>query len=101
MHQVQRHGRWVAVGGGLLLAAVGLLSAAEQAGDKRKPVPDADAQTRAEKAIRGIFKAKYDKAQESVEDRLELAKTLLSEGKRTEDDDALRFVAIREARDLA
>ncbi len=99
--QQERHWRRGAVLAGLLLGLIGVLASAEPGGQKKKPAPSAVAQDKAEAVIRNIFKAKYAGAAENAGARRELAKILFDEGKKTTDDDDLRFVAIREARDLA
>ena len=60
IHQFRQNGRGGVVLAGLLLAALGLASAT-QPETKKKPIPSADAQRKAEAVIRGIFKAKYVK----------------------------------------
>ena len=65
----------------------------------RVPVPAAPALAEAEKQIRSLFKDDY--AKRATENRAALARRLLLAGEETKDDDALRYVALREARDLA
>jgi hypothetical protein len=65
----------------------------------RLPVPAAPALAEAEKQIRSLFKDDY--AKRAPADRVALARRLLQAGEETKDDDALRYVALREARDLA
>jgi hypothetical protein len=84
-----------------LLATLGLmlLAGSSLRADDRAPVPDADAQTKAEKLIKDLFKADYAKRRAS--DMLELAAKLLQQAEETMDDPTSRFVLLREARDLA
>jgi hypothetical protein len=67
--------------------------------DKKLEVPDDAAQKEAEKTIRGIFKDDY--AKRAPADRLALAKNLLRQGAETKDDNAARYVLLRESQDLA
>jgi hypothetical protein len=76
-----------------------LLPAALARADDRAPVPDADAQAKAEKLIKDLFKADYAKRRAS--DWQELASKLLQQADETADDPTSRFVLLREARDLA
>jgi hypothetical protein len=76
-----------------------LLTAAMVRADDRAPVPDADAQAKAEKLIKDLFKADYAKRRAS--DWQELASKLLQQADETMDDPTSRFVLLREARDLA
>jgi len=67
--------------------------------DKKLEVPDDAAQKEAEKTIRGIFKDDY--AKRAPADRLALAKNLLRQGVETKDDNAARYVLLRDSQDLA
>jgi hypothetical protein len=64
----------------------------------RKPIPEKAAQRQAEKLIRDIFKKEF--AERSTEARKALAQKLLQQASQTTDDEAARFVLLREARDL-
>jgi hypothetical protein len=66
---------------------------------KKLPMPDAEAQTKAEKLIKDLFKDDYAKKNSS--DLLALATKLLEQARETKDDPAAKFVLYREARDLA
>jgi WD40 repeat protein len=68
--------------------------------DKKMPPPAANEQKKAETLIRSLYKEDYRKAETDRAARSALARTLLKEGKDTPEA-ALRFVALREARDLA
>ncbi len=69
--------------------------------DDKSPVPpDAEAQSRAEKLIKEIYKAEYAKAKLPA-DRTALAEKLLALAHETKDDSVARFVLFREARDIA
>jgi hypothetical protein len=76
-----------------------LLIAVLARADDRAPVPDAEAQAKAEKLIKDLFKADYAKRRAS--DWQELATKLLQQAEDTMDDPTSRFVLLREARDLA
>lgn len=65
----------------------------------RQPVPNPDAQKDAEKLVREVFKE--DLARKAPADRSALAKKLLAQGIRTEDDAPSRYVLLREAREIA
>jgi hypothetical protein len=67
----------------------------------KKPPPSAAAQEKALALIRSVFRADYDKARTDEAARRALAVTLLQEGRKTKDDAALRFVALRQAYELA
>ncbi|WP_439621892.1 family 16 glycoside hydrolase [Gemmata sp.] len=69
--------------------------------DEKSPAPpDAEAQARAEKVVKDVYKADYAKARLPA-DRAALAEKLLALALETRDDPAARFVLFREARDLA
>ncbi len=70
------------------------------ANDKSPMPPDAEAQSRAEKRIKDVYKADYAKAKLPA-DRAVLAEKLLAQAHETKDDLAARFVLFREARDIA
>jgi hypothetical protein len=82
----------------LLLAAV-LLSSAQGGQESRLPAPDPAAQKQAEKSVREIFAEDYSR--KSPAERKLLAKKLLSVAAETKDDPPVRYVLLREARDLA
>jgi hypothetical protein len=63
------------------------------------PVPDLARQRDAEKSIKDTFKAEY--AKRSPQDMQALGRKLLDLGKEHQDDQAVRFVFLREARDLS
>jgi hypothetical protein len=69
------------------------------ASQQGRPEPDQAAQKEAEGRVRGTFKAEY--AKRGVAESRDLARRLLENGMRTQDDDALKFVLLREARDVA
>src|SRR5262245_22023877 len=81
------------------LSAPGPQGAAQPAG-KRLPVPDAAAQGRTEAVVRKLFKEDYARAEKDVSAARELATTLLKQAQGITDSTPLRFVALREARDL-
>jgi WD40 repeat protein len=74
---------------------------AAQAPAARAAVPDNPALARAEGAIRKIFKEEYARAAGDPAAARELAATLREQARATTDSPALRFAALREARDLA
>lgn len=61
--------------------------------------PSADAQERAERMIREVYREQY--ASHPSSERIRLAGELLEQALQTRDDPAARFVLLREARDLA
>jgi len=63
------------------------------------PPPAAAAVAEAEKQLKGLFKAEYQK--KGTADRAALAQRLLKAGEETGGDPTLKFVALEEARDLA
>lgn len=67
--------------------------------DKKAAIPEDSAQKEAEKTIKSLFKDDY--AKKAPADRVALAKTLLQQGTETKDDDAARYVLLRESLDLA
>ncbi|MCI0465087.1 MAG: WD40 repeat domain-containing protein [Gemmataceae bacterium] len=74
---------------------------AAQPASRRLPVPDASAQGRAEAIVRKLFKEDYARSEKDVSAARELATTLLKQAQGITDSTPLRFVALREARDLA
>jgi hypothetical protein len=66
---------------------------------KRTPVPDPAKQKEAEKLIKELFKEQYSKKLAS--DRKELARVLLNQASRSQDDLAALWVLYREAQDVA
>jgi hypothetical protein len=66
---------------------------------KKLPVPDTDAQAAAEKLIHELFKADFQKPKTT--DMMTLAGKLTQQAFDSKDDDAARYVLLREARDLA
>jgi hypothetical protein len=92
--------RHAALGLALLLLAVALPAVAQ--GPAKKPAPpEAAEQEKALALLRSVFRADFDKARADAASRRALAATLLDEGTRTKDDAALRFVALRQAYNLA
>lgn len=88
---------------GLVTVALVLIPACLSWADEKialVPVPDADAQMKAEKLIKEVFQADYSKAKLPT-DKAALAEKLLRQGGETKDDLTARFVMFREARDLA
>lgn len=79
-----------------LLLALSLLGALQE---KKLSVPDAATQKQAEKLLREVFKEEYGK--KAVADRVALARTLLQKGLEKDEEDASRYVLLREAKDLA
>src|SRR4051794_17840204 len=67
----------------------------------RRPPPDAAAQAEARAVIEALFRADFAKARTDAAARRALALTLLEQGRQTKEDAALRFVALRQAFDLA
>lgn len=63
------------------------------------PAPSGPAVTEAEKEIRKVFKDEYLK--KTAGERAALAQKLFKAGEEAKDDPAMRFAALREARDLA
>lgn len=76
------------------------LAAEEPAVRETYAVPDEQAQSSAEKTIRGLFSADYEEAV-TPDARLKLAKKLHAQAQTTDDDSVARYVLLREARDLA
>src|SRR5262245_27928071 len=68
---------------------------------EKGPEPDKKAQAKAETLLRKVFQDDYQKAKSDPAAAATLADHLIKEAKQTNDDPALRFVALREARDLA
>ena len=66
---------------------------------KRLPPPDADAQAQAEVEVKERYKAEF--ALRAASERAALANALRQRGRETLDAPALRFVYLREARDVA
>jgi hypothetical protein len=85
----------------LVLALRVALPAGTPAPAKKSQPPTAAAQAKALALIRSVFRADYDKARTDEAARRALAATLLEEGRKTKDDAALRFVALRQAYELA
>lgn len=67
----------------------------------KQSTPLPAAQTKAEKLIKDLYHEDYARSRKSPADMLTLAGKLLAQAKETKDDVAARFVALREARDLA
>jgi hypothetical protein len=67
--------------------------------DEPLPQPDAAAQAKAEKLIKGLFREDYLRSR--LVDRLALAQKLWDQAVDTKDDPVARFVLLREARDVA
>src|SRR5437667_544716 len=66
---------------------------------QQSPVPNADQQKAEEKSVREVFKDEFAKT--SPTDRLALVKKLIEQSLETKDDPPVRYVLLREARDLA
>jgi WD40 repeat protein len=64
-------------------------------------VPNGAAQARAEALVKRILAEEYAAASKAPAARAKLVRLLWEQGKETRDDDTLRFVLLREARDLA
>ena len=64
------------------------------------PVPDEAAQKESMSIVKDVYKTDYDKAK-TPNQKLELAKKLLNEGKHTEDDISGKFVLLKVAKELA
>ncbi len=81
-------------------ALIGLPNAnAEPKETPKEPEPDAGSQAKAEQLIKDLFKADYAKRRRT--DVQELATKLLQQGIETKEDPAVRYVLLREARELA
>jgi hypothetical protein len=87
--------------GGVGFAFSSVLPAATQDPVKKAAPPEAREQENALAVIRSVFRADYDKARTDALARRALAATLLDQGRRTTDDGVLRFVALRQACELA
>jgi hypothetical protein len=102
---MRKHSRSPRLGNGAILPAlvVAVLvfasCAAAAKPQPRTPVPGASELTRAESAIRDLFKKEY--ASEEADDQLALSRKLLEQGLDATNDLASRYVLLREARDLA
>jgi hypothetical protein len=86
-----------AILGGFLLASLGFVAA--QTDDARPAVPAKDAVAKAEKMVKEIFKADFQKTKPA--DRSAFAKNLFDRADESKDDEVARFVFLREARDVA
>jgi WD40 repeat protein len=89
-----------------LLAACGLTlswtsSGAAQEPAKKTAAPSAAMQTKAETQIKSTFKTEYGEAQDDPAVARKLAITLLLLARKEKEDPVVRFVLLREARDLA
>jgi hypothetical protein len=84
-----------------LLIVIAVLSPNPAAGidDERTPVPPTTDLVKAEALVKGIFKSEYAKTKRA--DRTALASKLLEQFAETKDDQAARYVLLREARDIA
>jgi hypothetical protein len=78
-----------------VLAFLLIVAAPLPAADERTPVPEAEAQARAEKVIKDLFKADY--ARKRPADMLELSTKLLDQVEDAADQPAVQFVLLREA----
>src|SRR5436309_1273416 len=67
----------------------------------RTPAPGAAAQAAAERLIKRILADDYAEAARDPRARHKLCRLLWKQGKETRDDDAVRFVLLRAARDFA
>lgn len=75
---------------------LGLLMAAVQS---KEPTPDVASQKRAEKGIRETLKTEYSRRDK--DGRRALGRLLLRKGTETKDDSAVRYVFLRESKDVA
>ncbi len=66
---------------------------------KREPIPDAAKQREAEKLIKDLFKDQYGK--KAPEDRKALARLLLEQSGKPQEDPAILWILCREAQDVA
>lgn len=67
--------------------------------EEKRPVPSEEAQIKAEKTIRDVFKDEY--SAKSAASQQQFARRLLDQAGESKDDDALRYVMLREAGSLA
>jgi WD40 repeat protein len=95
-----RFDRFLLAGALTLLAGWATLLAAQPSAGKL-PVPDAAAQARAEALVKRILADDFARAAKDPVARGKLARLLWEQGKETRDDNALRFVLLREGRDQA
>jgi WD40 repeat protein len=91
------HFIWTCLGILTVLSSL-LLQAGEPA--KRRPIPDKAALAKAESLVNEIFKDDIDRAKDA-ETLSRLASNLLAQGRDAKDEDANRYVLLREARNLA
>src|SRR3989442_1034688 len=82
-----------------LLGLLWLVGSVAGADKEREAVPSADAQAKAEKLIKDLFKADYARFRPA--DRLALSTKLLQQAVETKDDPAARYVLLQEASRLA
>src|SRR5687767_14827847 len=82
----------------LLVLAVFSLSSAAQDKPTKVPVPAKEALEKSEKTIRSVFQAEYAKRRPA--EMQELGTKLFNQALETTDDDAARYVLLREAADL-
>jgi WD40 repeat protein len=94
---------WVVAAGLAALASLAIAGrdGSAQPGKMRLPVPNDAAQARSEAIVRKLFKDEYAQAAKEPSSGRELAATLLKQAPAITDSATLRFVALREARDLA
>jgi hypothetical protein len=67
---------------------------------KPMPVPESEAQAKAEKLIKSLYKDDFDKAKTNSQGMLALADKLLDQARNTKDDPVGRYVLYREALDV-
>jgi len=82
-----------------LIGMIFLVSAPSSQGDERAAVPPTADLAKAEALIKDIFKAEYAKTKTA--DRVALAVKLLEQFDESKDDQAARYVLLRESRDAA
>ena len=84
----------------LLVAAAMLAGAAAALAQEKKPLPDAAAQKHARELLRDLYGQEREAAKTSAE-KTELAKKLLDQAAKTQDDPASHFVLLQTAKDVA
>jgi len=84
-----------------MLLALALSAPLQAEPDTRLPLPNQADQAKAEREVRETFAADYAKAKRAPADREALGRKLLNQGKQRQDDAAVGFVLLRDARDMA
>ena len=84
---------------GMLLSS--LLGLPLQAALQARPVPALSEQAGAERQVRDAFSEDYSKAKRSPAEQAALAQKLLGQGRQDQDNAAVGFVLLRDARDMA